>query len=525
MPENFEAHSENKVASCDVALVGLGPTGAVLAGLLGRRGLRVIGLERDLDVFPLPRAAHLDHQGLRALQELGCADALLTTMLRNPGLEFLGAERQLLLRLPSRPSSVSGFPASLYFHQPGFDRALRAVAAQCATVDLRFGDRVTDLDDRGDDACLTVANQAGDTYQVHAGWVVGCDGASSVVRELLEIGLEDLGFDQQWLVVDLLLPRPVPTLPSGAINFCDPKRPIVTVPIPNGRQRFELMVLPGDDLAELQQPTTVLRLLSEWIPSGAAQLERVAIYTFHGLVATSWRRGRMLLAGDAAHQMPPFLGQGMNSGLRDAVNLAWKLDHVVRGLAPAELLDSYECERKPHVRTIVRAAIEYGRITSMTDVVEAAERDRRFVDDGLLPHEKVPFSLPTLQAGPLVLDGGGELFPQPPGTAGQRLDDHIGQRFLVLARDEDALGASSGWWRERVHAYVTTLAGFAREANTLRIWLDKRDADVVVVRPDRYVLGTASNLDAITSAVRAQLDLRGLEGLTGEQLLGLQAAR
>lgn len=508
----LERGSDNSAPTreVEVAIIGFGPVGALLAGLLGRRGIRVAVIERDADVFPLPRAAHIDHQGLRLLQEVGCLDEVMPGVLPNPGIDFVTANHELLIRVPGDQRSISGLPASVYFHQPGFDRALRRHASHQPSVATYLETEMVGIDQRDDHATVVTRRVDGQVDIISARWVVGCDGATSRVRESVGIGLEDLGFHEQWAVIDLLLNGPVEGLPDRAVTICDPKRPMTMIPIPGGRFRFELQLMPGEaESTTLQRPEDVFPLIAEWISPDDAKIERAAVYQFHGLIAKQWRAGRVLLAGDAAHQMPPFLGQGMCSGLRDAGNLAWKLHHELRRGAPDSLLDTYELERCPHVSQIVHAAVEYGRLTCITDPVAAAERDREWLRDPLPATERLPFKLPSLPPGPLVIDGGGDLFPQPEATeSGARLDDVVGQRFLVLAKDAASLGQSTTWWTREMDAAVH-LVDELPSGDQLRSWMAGREAAVVVVRPDRYVLSRASDLDAVTAQVESVLLARG----------------
>jgi 3-(3-hydroxy-phenyl)propionate hydroxylase len=487
----------------DVAVVGLGPVGATVAALLAQRGRSVAVIERDRDVFPLPRAAHIDHQGLRTLQELGLLDELLPQMLENPGVEFVTADRRLLMRIRGDQGSVSGLPASMYFHQPGFDRALRARVASLPGTTTLLGTTAVDIEPGEGSVTVHLEADGRRRPPVTASWLIGCDGASSFVRSAVGIELEDLDFDGPWLVVDLVL-HGDPGLPAASLNVCDPARPMTLIPIPDGRYRFELMLLPGEDPEAMSRPARVMELLAAWLPPGSASVERSAIYEFHGLLAPAWRRGRVLLAGDAAHQMPPFLGQGMCSGLRDAANLAWKLDHVLARGGPEALLDTYTSERRPHVRSIVEAAIRLGRITCTLDPELAAERHARILADPRPPTQRADFRLPSLLPGPLVLEGGGDLFVQPTLTDGRRLDDAVGQRWLVLGSDEAVLRGSRTWWQS-LGALVTTVGAIGDADGKLARWLERRSADVVVVRPDRYALVANRDLDAATAAVRPLL--------------------
>ncbi|MGE4218006.1 MAG: bifunctional 3-(3-hydroxy-phenyl)propionate/3-hydroxycinnamic acid hydroxylase [Alphaproteobacteria bacterium] len=502
----------------EVAIVGFGPVGAVLAGLLGRRGIEVVVLERDAALFPLPRAAHIDHQGLRAVQELGCLDALLPDMVRNRALELVSATGETLVHVPADQPSVSGLPLSAYFYQPDFDGCLRRAVSAMPGVRVELGAEVTALE--AEDAGVRIAARRGDgrPITVLADYAVGCDGAWSMVRESAGIALDSLNFDEKWLVLDLRFEALPDTLPADrVVQVCDPARPRLTMPISSDRQRFEFMLLPGEDPAAMQRPDTVRRLLDLWLPGARYEVSRAAVYTFHGLVARGWRRGRVTIAGDAAHQMPPFLGQGMCSGLRDATNLAWKLEAVLRRGAAPTLLDSYEAERSPHVRTIVEAAIRFGRLVCETDPAQAAARDRRLLAKDRAEAERIGFKLPRLPRGPLVLDGGGMLFVQPK-IGGRWLDDIVGPRPLVLARNAVALGEDANWWRDRLGAHVATLADLPH--SDLAAWLDRSGAGVAAVRPDRYVLGTAATLRPLTQAVRPLLAAGAATGAGPARMAG-----
>ena len=495
-----------ELLNLDVAIIGFGPVGAVLAGLLGRRGLQVAVLEVEQDVFPLPRAAHIDHQGLRVLQELGCLDKVLPGMRFNAGMDFVNASRQVLTRIVSPRVNRYGLPSSMYFHQPGFDRTIRATVSALPNVRVFLPTQAIAIE--SSDAGATVRARRVDCdveVQLRARYVVGCDGARSPTRTWLNIALDDLGFQEQWLVVDLKLHGALNGLPQHAVHVCDPARPHTVVPMPEPRYRFELMLLPGEDPEEMRKTENVARLLAGWIPLGAAEVERIAVYTFRGVLAEKWRKGPVLLAGDAAHLMPPFLGQGMCSGLRDASNLAWKLDWVIRGRASESLLDTYERERKPHVRKVIQAAVDFGRIICTLDPKVAAERDADMLNRTSADHSA--FRLPLLQHGPLVLPGGGSIFVQPQSPHdGRRLDDLVGPRFLVLGRTREALDGSASWWSSDGRALVTTLAEVPDPGHWIRGWLDRTHSDVVVVRPDRYVLGAGKSLTAITEAVRDLLN-------------------
>jgi len=489
-----------QIASTDAAVivVGFGPVGAALAGLLGQRGLNVLILERDSDVFPLPRAAHVDHTGLRTWQELGVVDQLLPRMLPNRGLDFVTGAGDLLARIPNGGLSASGLPFSRYFYQPELDRIVRDAVASLPTVEVRVGASVTGVE--ATPTTVTVEALSG-THQntFTAPWLVACDGAASPIREGLGIEFEDFQFEEPWVVVDLVLPAHGAPPADRAVCVCDPARPTYSIPMPTGRHRFEFRLMPGDDPDGMLEPARLDNLISKWFEPREVEVERAAVYTFHGLVARAWRAGNVFLAGDAAHQMPPFLGQGMCSGLRDAANLAWKLDLVVRGKAVAGLLDTYEAERRPHVSAVVKSAVSIGRVICTTEPGEARERDLRMLGDSRPPSQRMPFALPVLQPGPLVLENGGTLFMQPV-TDYERLDDLIGPRFALFAQHADLLESDAAcWWRDKLGAFVTALSDLDDAlAAPLREWMSERKFEVVLVRPDRYVLWAGSDLSAAT---------------------------
>lgn len=483
----------------DIAIVGFGPVGATLAGLLGRYGLRVTVIEKDEAVFPLPRAAHVDHTGLRTIQEIGCLDRVLAKAIRNRQLDLLDAKRELLVRIPADQESISGLPTSVYFYQPEFDAVLRDAAARFPHVSVHLNTEMTGICPADDHVVIDVRAPAGER-RIRASWLVGCDGARSPVREAMGLKLRNLNFDEKWLVLDLRVNPLEQNLPvDHSVEICDPARPYLSTPIAENRQRFEFMLLPGEDPEQIKQDHVVRELLASWLTPGSYRIERVAVYTFHGLVAERWRSGRVLIAGDAAHQTPPFLGQGMCAGIRDAANLAWKLNRVTRFGAPQALLDTYGAERIPHAVKVIEAAIRIGKVVCELDPAKASERDRLLRADDQGMREGLSFALPKLEQGPLVLARGGGLFVQPT-IGGKRLDDIIGSRFFVLGRTAEVLGEIATWWKDEMDAYVAVLADFDTPA--LRCWLDRHEADVAVVRPDRYVMGCGRSLEQLTAPVR-----------------------
>ncbi|MBL8773386.1 MAG: bifunctional 3-(3-hydroxy-phenyl)propionate/3-hydroxycinnamic acid hydroxylase [Phenylobacterium sp.] len=462
--------------SVDVLIVGMGPTGATLAALLGDLGVKTLVIEKDTEVYPLPRAAHFDHEIMRLFQQLGVAEAVARHARPAPAYEFRAADGQLLMRFDSTASATpSGWRASYMFHQPGVELALRDRLATLPSVEARTGWKLAGFKADGDGVEAALEGPQG-VETVHARWLVGCDGASSAVRAGVGGELFDYGFDEPWLVVDVKVGEGART-PEVNLQICDPARPTTCVLMGPGRHRWEFMLLPGEDPAAVVSDDFIRPLIEAW-DVGDIELERRAVYRFHGLVAKTWRSGRVLLAGDAAHQMPPFAGQGMCSGLRDAANLAWKLAAVLGGADDA-LLDTYQTEREPHVRGYVELAIQMGRTVCTLDRAEAAARDAAMLAATRPP---VPMFTPSLGAGCLRADdpAAGALFIQT-WSEGRGLDDELGSGPWLIARTEPPAAAGV------VSVGLDRLAPAHREG--LSAWLDRHGASAVLVRPDRYVFG------------------------------------
>lgn len=480
----------------DVAIIGCGPAGATLANLLAQRGLSVLVLEREAEIYSLPRAIHFDGECMRVFQAIGVAETLRPQLLVSPGMKFVDADGRVLIDW-SRPQQVGpqGWHPSYRFHQPVFEAVLRQRMATHANITLRLRHDVFSIEPSADGVRLRVEDMRnGHLYDTSARYVVGCDGARSLVRRFMGTELDDLKSHERWLVLDVLLKRPRPDLGDHSIQFCDPRRPSTYVRGVGDRRRWELMLMPGDDPATITRPEHVWPLLARWVTPDDATLERPAVYTFHSVVARGWRNGRLLIAGDAAHQTPPFMGQGMCAGVRDAANLAWKLADVVQGVAPDALLDSYETERSPHVREFIETAVRLGGIIQATDPAQVARRNAEMTASPQVFHTPQP------ALGPGAHDGGalaGRIAPQPLFDDGSRFDDAVGYRYALVVQPD-------------LQAAATALAG-ARAVVVpatnapLQAWLAGFDAAAVLVRPDRYVAGTATDEATLRTLLQRQL--------------------
>ncbi|RDV01440.1 bifunctional 3-(3-hydroxy-phenyl)propionate/3-hydroxycinnamic acid hydroxylase [Sphingorhabdus pulchriflava] len=466
-------------SDCDVLIAGGGPTGVTLAVLLARRGVKVIVAEKEADIYPLPRAAHIDHECMRILQEAGVADEVMGGSRRASRYDFRNAKGEVLLRFGGAEQIGSGgWPVANMIHQPSVEASLRRSLAAFANAKLHSKWELQSFADDGDGVTAQIETPDGERT-IRARYLVGADGARSPVREDSGIIFDDLNFEEPWLVVDVLVDD-YSRLPSDNLQICNPERPTTCVLMGEGRHRWEFMIKPGETAEQVSDDAFIETLLEPWNVKGAVRMERKAVYTFRARIASQWRKGRVLLAGDAAHQTPPFAGQGMCSGLRDAANLAWKLAAVVKGEADHRLLDTYQPEREPNVRATIDMAIMMGRTVCITNRWSAFLRDLKFKLGrvlGKLPGG--PPDYPPISTGAILKDsvGAGSYFPQPVSVDGNRLDEVLGTNHWLITRQD----LSS-----------RKLAPFA---NKLEIWFDEQAVEAVLVRPDRYVFGTGdSNL-------------------------------
>ncbi|ANY83166.1 FAD-binding monooxygenase (plasmid) [Microvirga ossetica] len=517
-----------------VVVVGFGPAGAVATSLLGSNGIRTLTIDRLRTVYDKPRAIAIDHEILRLFDNLGVAERVLPHVAPFPASQHFGAEGQLIRRIDMVPEPYPlGYTPSMVFTQPPVEEALRDHAASYGCVEISLGTELLNLEQFETGVTLNLRSDDGRTRTVTAGYVIACDGASSGVREQLGIVLEDLVFDEPWLVVDVLVNgEALGKLPQTAAQYCDPARPTTFIIGPGNHRRWEIMLLPDEDPREAQQPEQVWKLLSKWLTPNDATLWRAASYRFHALVAREWRRGRIFLAGDAAHQQPPFIGQGMCQGLRDVSNLIWKLDRVLKGQSGDALLDTYEEERSEHVRHLTTRIKAIGKVICERDPEAARERDARILAEGggqpqTITRQEI---VPPLQKGLLSSQDSkaiGTLFPQPwvRTEAGRNLLDAVvgaGWRLIIDGRHSPHTSQSIWKKAEDLGLHVIKVSfssdassGADRNAHDSAIeldgvlarWFDAHQCHAAIVRPDHYVFGTASDEESL-SELMADLQAR-----------------
>jgi 3-(3-hydroxy-phenyl)propionate hydroxylase len=511
----------------DVVIVGFGPVGAIAACWLGQAGVKTLVVEKNHTIWEIPRAMALDHEILRVFQNIGVVNEVLPHTAPFGASEHYGAAGQLIRSIGVVPPPYPlGYLPNMVFTQPAVERVLRARAEWHSSVTVDLGKEVTALDQKEECVSLTIQDEAGREQVIKARYVIACDGASSTVRRLVNISLDDLGFDEPWLVVDLIVnDDALAKLPGVCAQYCDPARPYTYIIGPGNHRRWEIMLNAGEDPREVECEESVWKLLSRWLNPGDGKLWRAGSYRFHALVAHRWREARVFLAGDAAHQQPPFIGQGMCQGVRDVTNLCWKLVSVLRGEAADELLDTYEQERSRHVRTLTERIKHIGAAICERDPEAARLRDEGLLNQG---GGKAPIVtrqgiVPPLERGFLAPGSGsatGTLFPQ------LALSTEKGRVLL-----DDAAGL--GWhlfWDGRTGENCPDVAQYgigavalggehSRDSDGLaEAWFERHACKGAIVRPDHYVYGVLRELSLAEEACR-QLQIR-LSDPHGKKRLG-----
>ncbi|RAI40105.1 bifunctional 3-(3-hydroxy-phenyl)propionate/3-hydroxycinnamic acid hydroxylase, partial [Rhodoplanes roseus] len=434
---------------CDVAIVGAGPTGLTLANLLGRAGVSVVLVERNEGTVREPRAVSIDDESLRTLQAAGLIDAVLADVALDYGSRYFGPDGRRFLAV--EPSGRDyGFPKRNAFEQPRLEATLRAGLSRFAGVTTLFGHACESAAEDATGVTLMLRDPAGAAVELRAKYLAACDGGRSMFRKLVGATMTGSTYRQRWLIVDLAATKE--RLRQTRV-VCDPARPLITLPGPGGIRRYEFMLRDDEDDAAATEPDFVRRLLAAHGPDADAPVVRRQVYVFHARIADRWATARIHLAGDAAHLSPPFAGQGMNSGLRDAHNLAWKLAAVVKGELGDALLATYQVERAPHAWALIRLATTMGRVMMPTSPLQGALVRSAFRLAGLVPPVQAWFAQMKYKPKPFYRDGvvqaaddglgvAGRMLPQPelerPDRSRCRLDACLGDGFALLACGRDA---------------------------------------------------------------------------------------
>jgi 3-(3-hydroxy-phenyl)propionate hydroxylase len=490
----------------DVAIIGMGPVGAAAANLAGAAGLRTIVIERGDTPYRQPRAIVFDAEVMRIFASVGLADTIAAVTAPLGGSVYLGADLQPIRMFNAHPRSdpLAWYPSNL-FYQPQLEALLRDGLARFPNVMVLTGHEVTGIDG----TTIQASDPDGRPVEISARFVLACDGASSTVRKALGVALDDIGFEERWLVVDTLVDGPMRWpddhgIPdevrdgSHSLMVCDPARPATLIPGSGRHRRWEYMLLAGERDEDVVQDGWLRTRIGEWIDPGDVEIVRAAVYRFRALIAERWRVGNVFLLGDAAHQTPPFYGQGMCHGIRDAAQLVWRIAMVRDGVAGDPLLDSYQPEREPHVRAIVSASVAAGAEVCKLDRAEAIARDAAFREIERTRDARMAMTdiVPPIRHGVLDPATGGMRLPEfviDTDRGREHLDALLGRGFVLVTTE--ALAITRPAWAD-IDGRVLRVAD-----DRLTAWFASQDdARWALVRPDRYVFATGQGQAALDSA-------------------------
>lgn len=498
--------------SCDVVIIGMGPTGLILANLLGQRGWTVVGLEADTDVYYAPRAVHFDDEVMRIFQEAGLHEEMIGSCEPFQYMEMrLKPGGKLIFRAKvGEQNRHNGFAGAWWFHQPTLERILRAGIERYPSVIAHYGAAVTDIAQDDEGVIVTATMPDGSLRSIRGRFAIGCDGGRSFTRKAAGLVLDSADFDEPWVVIDTRTRSGTkdPQLPANHFQCVNPAQPITYVPLAGPYYEFQFMMTDHTPEREATDPEQIRRKLRAFVDLSQLEILRIAYYRFHAVWARRWRNCRIVLAGDAAHQMPPFLGQGMCSGMRDAESLSWRLDLALKGYDYATLLDEYERERSAHVQHIIKGAMFLGNIIQTRNRLKGILRDNLV----LRPARWIPpfnrlFMWVANRKRPLK-EGffgknrprlAGQLFPQPVVSRSDGppalLDEAIGRGFAIVAR-QGAISALPSEIRELASLLPVRLITFGPAPNpgvlgdssgALHKWFRHGRVDFALIRPDRYV--------------------------------------
>jgi 3-(3-hydroxy-phenyl)propionate hydroxylase len=513
--------------SVDVLIVGAGPAGLATANYLGMYGVRALVVERNLGTVDEPRAVSIDDETLRSMQTLGLDGPITATTLTGYGARYYSPGQKEFARIQPTTREY-GHPRRSGFRQPEFEATLRAGMSRYPNIDVWFGHNFEGFEQ--DDAGVTaeILDPDGKRITVRAGFLAACDGGRSAVRKLLGVELAGSSFNERWLVIDCV--NDTDETPAS-IAYCDHRRPAITIPGPGRTRRWEFLLKRDEDEADLLADTKIREFLTPYIGDRDVEIIRKLVYTFHARIADRWRVGRVFLLGDAAHLTPPYAGQGLNSGQRDAANFAWKVAAVVKGNSSVALLDSYEAERRDHAWSLIRMAIQIGWVMVPRNWFHTYAQIAFFRLAGIIPPLRDYFvgmkfkPVPRFERGFLCADDlkakdtlVGRMLPQPDVVDGKgetrKLDDVLGPGFALLAiapsgADDLATLDHPLWARLDANRAALSKEGASGDASVVRIQdgpllhrFNKYAGKILLVRPDRYVAAAFTATEARDTADR-----------------------
>ena len=464
----------------DVTIVGLGPAGGTLANLLAMHGFSILILDREKSFYPLPRAVHFDDEIMRVFQTIGITKEFLKHTIINKGTKFVNSKDKVILDWP-RPKKITdnGWYPSYRFHQPDLEKKLRKKLKNYKKVSIEQNSEVKKIINSKNQVDIIYANiSSHKEYIVRSKYLVGCDGANSITRKQMKTTMDNLGFTQRWAVVDLILKKKKNNLPDRTIQYSNPKQPATYCRNVGKRRRWEFAIKKNHSDKKVLSERYIWNFLKPWLKKSEAIIERKTIYTFESAIARKWRKGRVFIAGDAAHLMPPFMGQGMCAGIRDASNLAWKIANCLRNKFNETLLNTYQSERSLNVKEYIETTMRMGEFVNAVESIQ--------ITDNIKSDNKGIKSMQSIKPklgkglGNLKDKNRGKTFPQFKIKNNKTLDNNFSKKgMIVLSSDVNP----------KTSKYYSILK--AKNFSNVSRYLKNIKSKAILVRPDRFILASA----------------------------------
>ncbi len=482
----------------DVTIVGLGPAGGTLANLLAMHDLSILILDREKSFYPLPRAVHFDDEIMRVFQTIGITKEFLKHTIINKGTKFVNSKDKVILDWP-RPKKITdnGWYPSYRFHQPDLEKKLRKKLKNYKKVSIEQNSEVIKIKNSKNHVDITYLNiNNHKDYLVRSKYVIGCDGANSITRKQMKTKMDNLGFTQKWAVVDLILKKKKNNLPDRTIQYSNPKQPATYCRNVGRRRRWEFAIKKNHSDKKVLSDNYIWNFLKPWLNKSEAIIERKTIYTFESAIARKWRKGRVFIAGDAAHLMPPFMGQGMCAGIRDASNLAWKIANCIRNKFDDKLLNTYQSERSLNVKEYIETTMRMGEFVNAVESIQ--------ITDNIKSDNKGIKSMQSIKPklgkglGKLNDKNRGKTFPQFKLKNNKTLDDHFSKKGMIILSSEIKTKNLKNY-------------SLLKAKNLINVskYLKNINSKAILVRPDRFILASArSNKDVGLLVKKYSLILR-----------------
>ncbi len=469
----------------DVTIVGLGPAGGTLANLLAMHDFSILILDREKSFYPLPRAVHFDDEIMRVFQTIGITKEFLKHTIINKGTKFVNSKDKVILDWP-RPKKITenGWYPSYRFHQPDLEKKLRKKLKNYKKVSIEQNSEVIKIKNSKNHVDITYLNLNNHKeYLVRSKYVIGCDGANSITRKQMKTKMDNLGFTQKWAVVDLILKKKKNNLPDRTIQYSNPKQPATYCRNVGRRRRWEFAIKEKHSDKKVLSENYIWNFLKPWLNKSEAIIERKTIYTFESAIARKWRKGRVFIAGDAAHLMPPFMGQGMCAGIRDASNLAWKIANCIRNKFDETLLNTYQSERSLNVKEYIETTMRMGEFVNAVESIQITD-NIKFDKKGIKSMQSIKPKLGK-GLGNLKDRNRGKIFPQFKLKNNKTLDEYFSKKGMIIL--------SSDIKPKNSKNYIILKAN---NLSDVLKYLRNINSKAILVRPDRFILASArSNKD------------------------------